>query len=117
MEPLPPPPYTLRTANFPLCLLAGETPLGAAADADGCARLDIAVGADGRVASVAAAGATAAATASPSVDLRGRLCLPLFADLHTHIGARRRSARRAARRGARPLTHSPFAPPAPAVPR
>lgn len=95
---LPPPPYVLHGATFPLCLLAGDAAalLRSDSDADGCARVDIAVGADGRVASVTAASSGAADGAGaggPVVDLRGRMCLPLFADLHTHIGAWHRHSR------------------------
>ena len=42
----------------------------------------------GKVAALYPAGAGAAATSCPAVDLRGKMVLPTFADLHTHIGAR-----------------------------
>ena len=89
MEPPPAPPYVLRDATVPLCVLqdASRAALAHSADANACVRVDIAVDAAGNLASVTAAGGSADAPSSapPSVPLRGRMVLPCFADLHTHI--------------------------------
>ena len=97
-DALPPPPFVLRRATVPLCLLGdvGET-LTPQADAEGCVRVDIAVAADGSISSVRAAADDAASGAAgggvPELDLRGRLVLPTFSDMHTHIGALARGSR------------------------
>jgi len=88
MDALPPPPFVLRRATVPLCVLAepDRAALGAYADADGCALLDVAVDAAGRVAALtASASGVTQPGAGASVDLRGGMALPCFADAHTHI--------------------------------
>lgn len=42
---------------------------------------------DGKVAALHPAGSAAQQTSATQVDLRGKMVLPTFADLHTHIGA------------------------------
>ncbi|MCS0504008.1 cytosine deaminase [Ancylobacter mangrovi] len=72
--------FTLADARVPACLLAD----GAwSADREGLAAVDIAV-ADGRVAALtSASGATQPDPAR--LDLAGRLVLPGFVDIHTHL--------------------------------
>jgi superfamily II DNA/RNA helicase len=59
MEAPPAPPFVLRDATVPLCVLgaAHQGALQAGADATGCVRVDIGVDAAGRIASLAPAGA------------------------------------------------------------
>ena len=85
---LPPPPYVLRDATVPACALSDDADaaaLRATADAEGCVRADVHVDGSGTVTAVTPAGAAAAAPGAAEVQLRGRLVLPCFADLHTHI--------------------------------
>ena len=86
MDAVPPPPFVLRRATVPLCVLAemDRAALAAHGDAEGCALLDIAVDASGCVAALTPS-AAGAAGAGPSVDLRCGLALPCFADVHTHV--------------------------------
>ncbi len=72
--------YRLANVRVPSCLLS-ET--AAPADREGLCRVDLAVR-EGRLTEVRPAGASAAASV-PSEDLRGRLILPCFVDLHTHL--------------------------------
>jgi cytosine deaminase len=71
--------YTLADATVPAAMLDGVALL---ADADGCARVDIAV-ADGRVTGVASA--ADAAPAANRVALTGRMVWPSPVDMHTHL--------------------------------
>jgi cytosine deaminase len=70
-------PVTLGRASVPACLL-DALPDGVVPDATGLARVDLALSA-GRITRVAAAG-TAGGT-----DLAGRMVLPCFVDMHTHL--------------------------------
>ncbi len=72
--------YLLANARVPLDLIAGAR---LAAGADRIAACEIRVEA-GRIASIAARGASAA-DALPRVDLRDGLVLPRFVDSHTHL--------------------------------
>jgi cytosine deaminase len=75
------PAYRLVNARAPLALTATS---GLAAGADGLARIDLTV-ADGRIASIVAAGAFTLDTDVPTLDLDGGLLLPRLLDLHTHL--------------------------------
>ncbi|MEM6667096.1 MAG: cytosine deaminase [Pseudomonadota bacterium] len=69
--------YTLGRAHVPVSLVADGTGV---ANADGCILLDITVDGAGHLADVAPAG-----TVSASIDLAGRMVLPCFTDVHTHL--------------------------------
>ena len=87
MDAVPPPPYVLRRATVPLCVLpeADRAALASYGDADECALLDIAVDAAGRVAALTPSAAAAPAPAGAAeVDLRRGMAVPCFVDLHTH---------------------------------
>jgi cytosine deaminase len=62
--------------------LADRLPPGLPADADGISRVDLEI-ADGRIAGLTAAGR--GAPAIPRLELGGRLALPCFVDMHTHL--------------------------------
>jgi cytosine deaminase len=93
MEALPAPPFVLCDATVPLCVLgcaALRDRLAPRADADGCVRLNISVAASGRVASLTLTSDDAACAddddaSAPRIALRGRMVLPCFIDLHTHV--------------------------------
>ena len=74
------PSFTLRNANVPLCLLA-DPPPGLAVDAEGLARVDIAIE-GGRIGAIR----RPAGTVEPGArDLDGGQVWPCFADIHTHL--------------------------------
>ena len=75
------PAYRLVNARAPLAL---TTTSGLATGADGLARIDLTV-ADGRIASIVAAGAFTLDEDLPALDLDGGLLLPRLVDLHTHL--------------------------------
>jgi cytosine deaminase len=73
--------YTLHRARVPSVFL--EAPVaGAAPDAEGCLLLDIAIGADGKVAALSPAGASPEGAV---VDLEGRQCWATLVDMHAHL--------------------------------
>ena len=75
------PAYRLANARVPLAL---TTTSNLAAGRDGLAPVDVTV-ADGRIASVVAAGAFTLDTELPALDVDGGLLLPRLVDLHTHL--------------------------------
>jgi hypothetical protein len=81
--------YVLTNARVPLGCLEGVDEGELEACIDRLAMVDIEVR-DGKVASIRAAGQAplrSALLGGPRrVDLRGKMVLPTFADLHTHIG-------------------------------
>ncbi len=72
----------LRNATVPACLI-DDAPAGAVADADGLARVDIALR-DGRIEAIGAPGIPRA-DGLAEVDLDAGMVLPCFADVHTHL--------------------------------
>ncbi|GAN54354.1 cytosine deaminase [Tanticharoenia sakaeratensis] len=76
-----PTPYTLGDARVPACLLPAEVARDAAVE-QGWARVDLGI-ADGVIASVAPSGRAPAML--PVLDMSGRITLPTFVDLHTHL--------------------------------
>lgn len=93
--------YTLRSAHVPVCCLERLRPEdleGLQPCVDGLALVDITVNGS-KILSITPAGAAARdelpnghaaahqALPVPHVDLRGKMVLPTFVDLHTHIGA------------------------------
>jgi cytosine/adenosine deaminase-related metal-dependent hydrolase len=78
--------YVLANARVPAGCVEGGLPAGTHVCVDHLAELDIEVR-DGRVAALHPAGEAAAHTRARALDLRGKMVLPTFADLHTHIGA------------------------------
>jgi len=91
--------YLLANAHVPAGCIQGGLPLGAPVCIDNLAEVDIQV-VQGKVASLHPASAAASAAGGhagqrassstsaqgPVIDLRGKMVLPTFADLHTHIG-------------------------------
>ena len=87
---VPPPPYVLRNATVPVCVLEATSASAipsSAVDASGLALVDITVDARGVMASIAPAKGTRGDGSAEGleVDLSAKLVLPTFADLHTHI--------------------------------
>jgi cytosine deaminase len=76
--------YVLANARVPAGCVEGGLPAGTHVCVDHLAELDIEVR-DGRVAALHPAGEAAAHTRARALDLRGKMVLPTFADLHTHI--------------------------------
>ena len=74
------PSFALRNANVPLCLLAGPPP-GLAVDAEGLARVDIAIE-GGRIGAVRR---PSGVVEPGDRDLDGGQVWPCFADIHTHL--------------------------------
>lgn len=72
--------FRLVDLRLPACLIEGE---GFPADRDGLARVDLAI-ADGRIAAIEPAGASAEGTV-PVCDLDGGIALPRLVDCHTHL--------------------------------
>lgn len=75
------PAYRLVNAHAPLTL---TTTSGLASGRDGLAPIDLTI-ADGRIASIVAAGAFTLDTDLPALDLAGGLVLPRLVDCHTHL--------------------------------
>jgi cytosine/creatinine deaminase len=73
--------YTMRRARVPAVFLAGPV-TGAVPDAEDCVLIDIAVGADGRVTGITAAGSPAI---GGDVDVEGRIVWPTLIDMHAHL--------------------------------
>jgi cytosine/creatinine deaminase len=75
------PRYALVDAKIPKSLIAIEA---AAVDREGLARVDLSIE-DGRIGTIAPAGAGLAGEDAPRLDLGGAIALPLFVDAHTHL--------------------------------
>jgi cytosine/adenosine deaminase-related metal-dependent hydrolase len=76
--------YVLTNAHVPTGCIVGELPAGVSVCVDNVAELDLEVR-NGMVAALYPAGHAAEHTRAWQVDLRGKMVLPTFADLHTHI--------------------------------
>jgi hypothetical protein len=79
--------YVLANTRVPTGCIEGAIPAGTSVCVDNLAQLDIEVR-EGKVAALFPAGIAAAHTHARRLDMRGKMVLPTFADLHTHIGAR-----------------------------
>ena len=77
--------YVLTNAQVPAGCLQGDVVGTPSVCVDNLAAVDLEVS-GGRVAAVYAAGQAARHTHARQVDLCGKMVLPTFADLHTHIG-------------------------------
>lgn len=78
--------YALRSAHVPVCCLEGLDPNSLDVNVDGLALVDIVVR-DGAIETIQRSGAlNGASFRYPELDLKGKMVLPTFADLHTHIG-------------------------------
>lgn len=86
--------YCLRRARVPVCCLSGVDCRGWDVCVDGLALVDLTVR-DGRIQGIAASGNAGMnghaqendRALLPELDLAGKMVLPTFVDLHTHIGA------------------------------
>ncbi|EFN58847.1 hypothetical protein CHLNCDRAFT_34176 [Chlorella variabilis] len=76
--------YVLANARVPQGCVEGGVPASTHVCVDNLAELDIEVK-GGQVAALYPAGGAAQHTSARRVDLRGKMVLPTFADLHTHI--------------------------------
>lgn len=77
--------FALRSAHVPACCLEGVDPASLAINVDGLALVNIVVR-DGRIDSIEPAGALSTGSGYPELDVKGKMVLPTFADLHTHVG-------------------------------
>lgn len=100
--------YCLRRARVPVCCLSGVDCQGWDVCVDGLALVDLTVR-EGRIQGIAASGSAVMnghaqeqdRSLLPELDLAGKMVLPTFVDLHTHIGAIRGGACLCRRRHAR----------------
>ncbi|KAI3436637.1 hypothetical protein D9Q98_006053 [Chlorella vulgaris] len=76
--------YVLANTRVPTGCIEGAIPAGTSVCVDNLAQLDIEVR-EGMVAALFPAGIAAAHTHARRLDMRGKMVLPTFADLHTHI--------------------------------